>query len=812
VRLLFRGLIFLCLGCLCAEDEGILRKWRLSGGVGKMFDTPIGAVYRVEPGEVYFIPDMNYSKRKEWERNKRDMPQMGGLLYVSFLADNKPTKRIVVIDFKIRLYPVFSKKGSPDFEFSLVRSENSEMQNDYRMLNGLLMIRSNSGVFLSSSYCPMYPVVMVYRNNPRFRPDFEPLSMRVIFDTTTEEVVTSFNGQNEVHTTRARVKNWPKENIDSSLAASHYGNSASGNNAPAKVRSLGILCMASKVGDKPQFLEISSPVIRLFDKIEETKDLQPALFSPYPYGQYLPESKKTIGNAEELIRLAHRDKNPEVQYAVALRLLYGNEDYCYPVEAIRLLEKAAQDGHVLAFYQLGVCYYRGYGVAVDTKKALRYLRNASDFNYQNAEALEWFIEWDQAHRPYFMVEDFIKKIEKLQDKYIHFEHDARHLRGVVCAIYGALGYEPYSLKDVLGLGYVNSWINKNEQMQPKYFIDQAINLGYASAYVAKARYFKGLDNTEKLRLLKEGVKAGDTAAIPEMLLAMGRNNQLSLDEFTVERDLIFADHALYQFLARVMKNPDDPSVKAFLAGDNTKAIKLLENSSFPDKHLLLGLLGIIGQLPPRSGLKKNAVSSETIMYLIQAAAAADPMAQYILASRHFRNDLPEKEIKGVKFNPHELLLSACKQGDLKAAMLMAELEQHSNTTNALNCLEKVCMTDYAPAFFLKGQILQRLGRQKEAEQAFQKTVELGDYRGLQMLARFSRNNPKLEQKLWYEYIQADLRSRTLDHYDPYFPQLYRDLYKWKQIDSTPPNKAQDKMQDSWRNQKVEEIKKYQRKR
>jgi hypothetical protein len=143
---------------------------------------------------------------------------------------------------------------------------------------------------------------------------------------------------------------------------------------------------------------------------------------------------------------------------------------------------------------------------------------------------------------------------------------------------------------------------------------------------------------------------------------------------------------------------------------------------------------------------------------------------------------------------------------------MAELEHRNNgnAQNALNRLEKVCTANYAPAFYLKGEILQKSDRKQEADQAFHKAAELGDHRGLQMLALSSRNNPKLEQKLWHEYIQADLRSRTLDRYDPYFPQLYRDLYKWKRIDPPPPGNSQDKIQNSWLNQKVEEFKKYQR--
>lgn len=813
MKLSFYCLMCLYFGGLWGGEDGLAGNWRLSGGIGKVFDTPLGAVYRIEPGEIYYIPNMSAGRRKEQERNKKDMPQMGGLLSVSILPDNKPTKRIVVIDFKIRAYPVFSKEGSPDFEFSLVRSENSEMQHDYKMLNGLLMIRSDSSAFLSSSYQPKYLTYIIYRNYPRLRPDFELLAMRVIFDTATEEVVTSFNGQNEVSTIRERAKNWPTENIKGLIR--HYGNfGADENKIPVRVRSLGITCMAPKIGDKPRFLEISSPVVRLFDKMEDARNLKPALFSPYPYGQYLPESKKPIGSAEELIRLANRDKNPEVQYAAALRLLYGNEDYCFPREAVKLLEKAARDGHVLALYQLGVCHYRGYGTAADTGKALRYLRKAGEFNYQNAEALEWFIQWDMAQRPCFIVEDFIGKIEKLEDKYVHFEHDLRRLHGMACAIYGSWGFEAYSLKDAPGLGYVSSWINKDERAQPKYFIDHAINAGYAPAYTGKARYFRGLDEVEKLQLLKNGVEKGDAAAIPELLLALARNNQLSADEFTVQRDLMFAENALYQFLARAIKNPAEPGVKAYLAGDPAAAKTLLENSDSRDKHLLMGLSMLANKLPCRMTLGNNLSEGilEAVVHLEQAAALQDPVAQYILAYLCFRKDLPLLQGYKNTFKPQELLESAVKNGHLKASMLMAELAlNNSNHQKALSCLEKVCENNYAPAFYLRGEILQKSNRKQEADRAFQKAAELGDHRGVRMLALSVRNNPKLEQKLWHEYIQADLRARAFDQHDPYFPVLYQDLYKWKRIDPLQPDNSQNKRQEVWLNQKIKEFEKYRRK-
>ena len=69
--------------------------------------------------------------------------------------------------------------------------------------------------------------------------------------------------------------------------------------------------------------------------------------------------------------------DPEAQYELAMKLIYGDGVAEDNARAAKLLETAALEGHREAAYHLGVCYHYGHGVDVDLRTAYQlYLRSA----------------------------------------------------------------------------------------------------------------------------------------------------------------------------------------------------------------------------------------------------------------------------------------------------------------------------------------------------------------------------------------------------------------------------------------------------
>jgi TPR repeat protein len=56
-----------------------------------------------------------------------------------------------------------------------------------------------------------------------------------------------------------------------------------------------------------------------------------------------------------------------------------------PVEAVRLLRRATEQGNAEAQYRLGVCYYNGKGVEQDYIEAIKWIRKAAEQNYAPAQ-------------------------------------------------------------------------------------------------------------------------------------------------------------------------------------------------------------------------------------------------------------------------------------------------------------------------------------------------------------------------------------------------------------------------------------------
>lgn len=762
-------LYYVLLGFCCCVEANNSGSWVLTGGIKDLFETPLGKVYKIDQSQKYFISSQKL--RKNQKGNYK--PQMGGLLQFSFLRDNKSSKRYVAIDFMYRAFPAFSSESSPHINCCLTRSDQSEIKNDYSFLNGLIEFSNKDLYLFSSYYVRKYYAWIMQQEQPYIKPAFEPISMRVIFDTQTEEVITFTNEQRVVISDKRNMGKWPEE--DYRLVINNYGGDEV-NVSRVNARNIGVITI-ERPNYRNQYLEISEPLVRQFDNQDEWETLAPLSLSSYPYKQYLRMNKKTFRNVDELLKIAKRDKNPDFQYAVALELLYGEEGYCDPVNAITLLEKAAKDYHVLALYQLGVCYSRGYGVKPDIEKALKYLRKSAGFKYQNAVAMEWFLRWDMAFRPKFNTEEFNNLFKSIDEEYPNKEHDL----GLIAMNnnrYGELTPQ-ISLKYAANLeAYCGSGslIRQDTLRKPQYFVDYAIEAGYYPALSGKARWNKQLDIDERIKLYQQAIKAGDFRAIPDLYLLLAQQNRLSANDFNANYDIMFADNILYQLLAFVVRNPGFPGIHDFLNNNFEEATKKIFATNLPDKDLFLGLIKLYQR-------KKLDSIRDGFFHLSAAAKQRNPIAQYLVASYLYRNDIPVGMQRALNMTPRVLLSSSCQSGYLPADILLAKLEIASGTTkNAISLLGRTCSLNYPLAYYLYGTALTKQRDLKGAMVAFLKAAELGDYHSYRELALLSSNSsPNVARKYWRQYILADLEYRKYDPCDPYFPNVYDELYKWKRI-------------------------------
>lgn len=752
--------------------------WELKGGVKRLFETPIGHVYQFEPSPDYHFPSPPVRPHPPNCKCKFcKSPNMEGMLQYSFLKSNKVNKRFVVLDFHIRAYPALEEGKCGDFRFALIRSSSSDMSDNYKDLNGLfdetLFTTPRNGIL---------SFVWIDRKYPRIRPDFEPVATRFIFDAKQEKITVENNGFQRIykHETRERI-------------------------IPPVIRSIGLITMAGSDKYRRRYLEISPPIIRQYDTREEVDVLKPLLFSTYPYEsyQYTEDKKKQDDSFETLVRNAFKSKNPDFQYAIALKLLYGGPEQCDPAKALELLDRAAKKDHVPAFYQLGICYFRGYGTAPDLKKSLRYMEKALDHEYGSAAALRWFIRWDGAGRPVFATEEFIKDYEK-HIAFHPWNYDLFH----ICQLLNTAGDSAFLMPVPKTLMTGNRsaslfWINRDSRTEQYRFVDHAIASGYYPAYAAKAMQTAELVRLDdgrflmadligrpdaaarKIQLLQTGIAAGDNSAIPELLRELAKNQKLELKEFTPERDMLFAENALYQFLAFGMKNPGVPGMAEYCREGGFIAEKALRQSDSPEAKYMLGLLKLIDKEVPKMlmcAIREHVEDVEEGFQLLQDAAGGGiPGAQYLLGYYLWKKDIP---VARYKFSARELMESAMSKGHPKAAFVLASITLENNyPSKALAYLKTPCAAGYAPAFYLQGNILHKMGRREEAKQAYAEAAKAGEHRGLRESALYSSGSRKTtaNDHLWHDYIQTDLRHRTFDSADPYYPNPYAEFYKWERI-------------------------------
>ena len=415
-------LLLLPLG-LIAEIKSGIGQWRPDGQVKEIYSTPFGQVYRFSPNEgngkfVGCAPLHPDDSRCNCEFCRNARARITSVLSLRLPSKMKITAKThyIVLDFRIRVFPALDeRRTSSALTVHLLDSGRPILGAEHSELHGRKAIRDHQQD--DFYYSGQVPLILSgegqqnLRQNHRIigyglpeharsfiHPAFEPLSVRVIYDLPGRTMTYFLNGK-----------------------SFKYPSVISGKSFRPDLRYFGLAVYESdlKMPARYKYFELSAPQVHVCD---DQFELPPApVFEPYPYENYMLDRSRE--SEEAAYRKALHHKNPDLQYAYALRYLYG-EGECDPEKGLKLLEKAAKEHHALALYQLGVCRWRGYGVRPGKNEGKK-LRQSMDLGYPEAAAVLCLMEMHDLGLPWFRKKRYTalrNDVLKHTPSYGHDEH------------------------------------------------------------------------------------------------------------------------------------------------------------------------------------------------------------------------------------------------------------------------------------------------------------------------------------------------------------------------------------------------------
>ena len=739
--------------------------------------SPLGKIYLFPDSEKYTLLHPNFLFRNFTAHRKNCDCTMceylrqtvdGGVLETK-LPEKKikaGKKRFLTVSFKIRLFPALSTKKTCNFSILFYDSEHQITGSSYTRLHGLTSIHHGQMSPFYSSTTTSLTLDKFYME-AAFHPSFQPLAIRIIYDMQKGQRKLCINQQSLPF---AKIE----DRTFLPMKMSKFAISTSYRNTHTR--------SARRIGHRMDYLEVSNPIIHLCDTEEELKSLPKMEFHPYPYQNYTLESrKKKLLSEQERFKTLLRHDNPDLQYAYALRYLYGSIKECDPAKGLELLEKAAKKRHVSALYELGVCYFRGYGVEPDFRKAKRYLKDSAEYDYSNADALSWLIDFTAAGKPWFSTKQLSTQASKMHGNMR--EHDAAYTRNALSPM-----VSPKLLKCSIA-----QHLEKADGSKVKY-LDAAAKMNYYPAYFYQVlwdlKHEKSLD--ECIALLRTACK-GNSSFYPTLLrYEFQKSKTLPTEFFTVQKSLRYRDDPLYALFSFYLKNPKFPQLEKFLSSKSLDRIPIPDwvKINSPEADLLQGL-ALMAQFQYKRHYSYAFPKLEEAFGALQRAALKNnPTALYWLGRSYYYNDLPEKIQKQEKtldartWKAKNYLARAEKMGNYAASLLMTEIELNSRSANytaIISRMEKFCKVKEPKGFELQAQAMRRLGSHAQANQICKKGIEAGNYILLRDLALYEKqkNNTTAANQYWYRFIQADRKARTEDIDDFYWPDPFSSFYQWR---------------------------------
>ncbi len=797
-------LLFLLPSVLSATIRSGTGEWRADGKAKALYETPLGKLYRLESlqgGDLDSIgsrpPHENYASCS------CDVCKKGRVRITSVLSLKMPKKvkftiktRYIAFDFRIRLFPALEKNGDSRLYFSVLDSESPISGSMLFDLHGMKDIDdiSQSDAYVSGQAPWSVPE---YRHFRSFvLPVFEPLAVRVIYDLKEKKMWYFLNGRGfeypaKIHGELFRLQ---LRHFGIVFVMTYFQNMKE-KNKKIKVVHL----------DRTRYFELSSPQVHVFDDWLELPP--PPRFSAYPYGSYSLErtSKNDRGMKvsspldQTVFKKVLKHKNPDLQYAYALRYLYGKKDEADPEKGVELLKRSAKKYHALALYQLGICFWRGYGCQPDRKKAAEYLDQAVKQGYPEAAAALLQLEMEQHGRPWFLAEMYHDHIIQLRLQLFGHGHDKYYF------LKGPEFLSPKRLWDELPV----SRFYRPENPKQNY-LDYRLQANDPFSFLAQAVFLNKAKRDVFFRrgepYLLRALKVKHYEAYPFWLLRQLYADRLpEKEKIPLEMRLFHADNPIFGLVYALLCLPE-PERRKYLgkiSSENETAQGLRPLEQWDMKRPESGYLRALAQCmrfaySPNLCLMssmwredKEHKWRQNIFELILASAKAGyAPAQYLAGKSFYYFDLPKPWLTGEGKNPafrlsaaEEYLTAAAEQGHIPAALLWCKLKMNSDfprRTEILPRLEKLCEMKIPEAFYLKADVLLKLNRKPEALTAAEKAVEMGEHRGLLFLIRHDNraNASAVKRERQAAYIKADRARRQMDPYDPYWDDPLGEYMKW----------------------------------
>ena len=808
-----------------AEPKTFMGEWKINGAVKKLYDTPLGEVFKFSASSRFSRFD-----RKIFDK------QINSIQFELFKnsKEREEVRRFIVIDLKIRVFPASSEVKNPSLSFSFTRSMNAANSiKKYGNINGIssnLYTKKNARKRTHIWRLPQVTNAKRINNDLlisqesghiglKSLPAYETISMRFIVDTNQDGFISS--NTNERLFIQRHHEFFPNKRYP--------------------VYSFGILI--EKCREKRRFIvEFSRPKITFTDNETDLPELEPVKPEKYPYSGYVRMYKESKKKKRNLKRL----DNPDAIYGHALNLLEGKD----LVEGIKLLRYIAKKHeHILAMNQLGICYWRGIGVKADNKEAVKWFRSAGKYDLQDALAYGGALSLKRASKPYIGEHDK-KNIYYALNHIEEYKNVGKHSTSVLFAILnqifakdtrvGGIAVHERSAKLAYWIAknnrlrdfYKNSIYEDkgiapkdagmtNEHIKNKYYdirnlfglswhvpdgnvsqkaIDDAVEANFPAAI-----YFKGQlliaksKKTEResavkqaLSLFERGEKLGDLECAIEVLHSKARLGQLSTVDFNAENFARFFDHPLYYLLQYIVKNPNLAGAKEFLNRDYRAARRIWRKKLTAKNNFLLALEGIY---------QYYHYGADTAMYRIYYGDIHDIKVAYKHLNAAVKANIQDAiYLKGVYYlNKKYNSFAGMRSGDIsagtdllrkiapkniKAQYYLIKNDFYNNKRmdkKWLKQLKPLRDLNFPDAWMLSSDIFARsyqgnAAKRKKVIAIYKKAAVLGCVRAWDRLAMLYYKNGRgnasdraAAEKYWKMFLEADKKQRRNDPFDPYWP-------------------------------------------
>ena len=691
---------------LSDEPVKITGEWETGNGVKKLYDTPLGAVYSFHGSAPTLESGFSFwgvQTQSAQGRRRKNVARQSDVAAVAyplqlrlFQSDTeaaKKTRRYLVVEFRLRQFPVEQDTGmelflfaSPDLygitdlasaiyfisPFFSVKQETHE-------LDRLIYSRATFLRFQGSFQKDRKKKISARIPDLRARGPFELFHCRIIFDTSNED------------------NRFCALNLDGDTI--HVANSGLYDPVPGDtIRSIGFIVSAGRKNST--IWEISAPEIALVEHLEDLKPLPALTREPYPYEKYpaLPANK--LG----------KSRNPDELYAQALRLLNGNGKTADFAQAAELLEKAERKNHIPARYLLALCHLRGIGVEKDLRKTEKYLKDCIEYRYGKAIAMQLMLDAEKE-----VPNSAVKAKPLLPEK--DLEYFFRQMPDGVTSAFLRNKKVEFS-----GNPADFAWNPKlallavlRGQKGASKLLDYAVKEKYPPALAVKARETVPGKYSEAMRELAEKKFAEHPMCRLEFLRLKTLAGTAVKKDFE-NQPVELWENPLFYLLRHAAESPDDAqALRTYLETGRDTVLETLQKSPGYDFLRGCALLARVMDLRKPDTAEKTVNESANCL----KRAAASPDAAYLLARLYLEGKyVPVNPFLGMQF-----LDDAVRSGKNPAALLMkAKKQMSSNRNAALSLLKK--LPACPEALYLTGELLLSTGKNKEAYRYFQRAAKL----------------------------------------------------------------------------------------